>query len=160
MNHQFTDAANGSSEAIHSILTQLQLQGLSPHTHNKRLRHLSDIVLLHLRRPPPTCLTEESLIKFEPCDTLGPVCFEAVDLTFQHLQGSTQECLLQQWASFCPWLDLFLKKLVAPAEAIDRDDAINREMLYDTMWSIVGHFISHCQPVSLSDSYPGLIGLT
>ncbi|KAJ7600012.1 hypothetical protein C8J56DRAFT_879768 [Mycena floridula] len=160
MNHQFTDATNGSSEAIHGILARLQLQGLSPHTRIQRLRRLSDIVLLHLQRPPPTCLTEESLIKFEPRDTLGPVCFEAVDLTFQHLQGSTREYLLQQWASFRPWLDLFLKKLVAPAKAIDGDDAINQEMLYDTMWSIVGHFISHCQPLSLSDSYPGLIGLT
>ncbi|KAJ7587559.1 hypothetical protein C8J56DRAFT_890478 [Mycena floridula] len=158
MNHQFTDATNGSSEAIHGILARLQLQGLSPHTRIQRLRRLSDIVLLHLQRPPPTCLTEESLIKFEPRDTLGPVCFEAIDLAFQHLQGSTREYLLQQWASFRPWLDLFLKKLVAPAEA--GDDAINQEMLYDTMWSIVGHFISHCQPLSLSDSYPGLIGLT
>ncbi|KAJ7575121.1 hypothetical protein C8J56DRAFT_1064016 [Mycena floridula] len=149
-----TDAANGSSEAIRDVLTRLQRKGLSAQNRNKGLQRLSDIVLLHLQQPPPTCPTEKFLAKFEPRDTLGPVCFKAVDLAFQHLQGSTREHLLQQWASFCPWLDLFLKKLVATPEA---DDG---EMLYDTMWSIVGHFISHCQTLSLFDSYPGLIALT
>ncbi|KAJ7575114.1 hypothetical protein C8J56DRAFT_1064011 [Mycena floridula] len=149
-----TDAANGSSEAIRDVLTWLQRKGLSAQNRNKGLQRLSDIVLLHLQQPPPTCPTEKFLAKFEPRDTLGPVCFKAVDLAFQHLQGSTREHLLQQWASFCPWLDLFLKKLVATPEA---DDG---EMLYDTMWSIVDHFISHCQTPSLFDSYPGLIALT